>query len=312
MSKPIRDLAIDRYRGVLVIIMVIGNYLSGVALVPAFLKHTPDIGFTIADLVAPAFVFVIGLNFGPSFARRSAQGFGPAYRYFGLRYLSLIGIGAIIAAGATATGQPTDWGVLQALGIAGLIAVLFIRLATWTRFIIGLAMLIAYQFVLDSSQLSSVLHSAHGGLFGSVSWAGLLVLATAVADVWRRGLLRYLICVAVLIAGGVVAAVVIPVSKNRVSLSYILVTLALSAILLLVFEGASRLAPSRAGLMCWWGENALALYIAHLLVLALFVTPPISWWYVDASLPLVLAQIIVILAVLSALAWWLHRRKVRR
>ena len=67
---PERILAIDRYRGLLVILMVGGDYLSGVQLVPAALKHAPDIGFTIADTVASAFVFTVGLNYGPSFARR--------------------------------------------------------------------------------------------------------------------------------------------------------------------------------------------------------------------------------------------------
>jgi predicted acyltransferase len=62
--------------------MVGGDYLGGVQVVPVFLRHAPDIGFTIADAVAPAFVFVIGLNYGPSFARRMRQGPVPAQRHF--------------------------------------------------------------------------------------------------------------------------------------------------------------------------------------------------------------------------------------
>ena len=69
-TQPVREIAIDRFRGALVMLMVIGDYLSGIAFVPEFLKHAPDIGLTVADLVAPAFVFVIGLNIGPSFSRR--------------------------------------------------------------------------------------------------------------------------------------------------------------------------------------------------------------------------------------------------
>jgi predicted acyltransferase len=40
-------------------IMVIVNYISGINIVPAFLKHAPEIGLTVTDLVAPAFIFAI-------------------------------------------------------------------------------------------------------------------------------------------------------------------------------------------------------------------------------------------------------------
>lgn len=306
-----RNLAIDRFRGSLVILMVIGDYLSGVAFVPDYFKHAPDVGFTIADTVAPAFVFVIGLNYGTSFARRRTSGLGAAYRYFGLRYLAIIGIGAIIAAGANAVGQPTDWGVLQAIGVAGLITLLVIRFPTWARFLVGALLLAAYQWLLDAFMLDTVLGSVHGGLFGSLSWAALLILSTAVADVWRRGQLRYLICIALLIGAAALTVVFVPVSKNRVSLSFILITLALSAVVFLATEALSRITPQRAGLLCWWGENALLLYVLHLVVLGIFVSPPISWWYVAAPVWLATLQLVVILAMLSMVAWWMHLRRSR-
>jgi predicted acyltransferase len=296
---------------VLIILMVAGDYLAGVQIVPAFLKHAPDIGLTIADTVAPAFVFVIGLNFRPSFLRRVRQGTGPAYRHFLLRYLALIGIGAVITAGQTiAEGVPTGWGVLQALGTAGLICLVFIRFPAWARFAIGLLMLVGYQYVLDTWMLTSVLSSSHGGFFGAVSWAALLVLSTAVADVWGTGLRRYAISCAVLVVVAVIAAAIVPVSKNRVSVSFILITLAISAIAFLIADLASRLVAQRAGFLCWWGENPLALYLLHLMALALVVLPPATWWYAEASAGLAAFQLIVLLAALSLIAWWLHRRRL--
>lgn len=307
-----RNLAIDRFRGVLVILMVCGDYLSGMQFVPTFLKHAPDIGFTVADTVASAFVFVIGLNFGPSFARQLHNGRSAAYRYFLLRYLALIGIGAVIAAGATMTGQPTDWGVLQALGVAGLICLAFIPLPTWARFVIGALLLIAYQVALDAAMLSPVLGSVHGGLFGALSWAALLILSTAVADVWRRGLLAYSVCCAGLVVAAVVSTGIIPVSKHRVSLSFILITLALSALVFLLLDRVAGARFKRPGLLCWWGESALALYLIHLLVLAAFVVPPIAWWYVEAPLWLAALQLTAILALMSVSARWMHRRRMAR
>jgi len=309
---PGRSLAIDRLRGALIVLMVGGDYLGGVGFVPAFLKHAPDIGLTVADLVAPCFIVTIGLTYGPSFARRMRTGTARAYRHVLLRYLSLIGIGAILSAGGTSVaGQPADWGVLQAIGVAGLICLIVIRLPTWARFAIGLLLLCGYQLLLDRWALDAVLHSAHGGFIGAISWGALLVLATAVADVWRRGLGPLAICCIPLVAAAAVSALVVPVSKNRVSLSYVLISLAVSALVVLLVELVSRAAPKRAGFLCWWGENPLALYLLHLLLLGLVVLPGAAWWYADAPFWLAALQLIAILAVVSVAAWWLHRRRLR-
>lgn len=307
-----RNLTIDRFRGSLVLLMVAGDYLSGVGIIPDFLKHASDIGITVADLVAPAFIFVIGLTYGSSFAQRRSDGGSSVYRYFTLRYLSLIGIGAVIAAGANMVGQPTDWGVLQAIGVAGLISLLVIRLATWMRFVIGILVLVGYEYVLNTAMLETVLHSVHGGLFGSFSWAAMLILATAVADVWRRGAIPYAVCCALLVVAAIVAVLIEPVSKHRVSISFALMTLALSAIVFLIVDRLAQDRFPRAGLLCWWGESALALYLIHLLALGAVTAPPAAWWYVDAPLWLAALQLAAILALMSVIAWWMHGRRTKR
>ncbi|MES2170460.1 MAG: heparan-alpha-glucosaminide N-acetyltransferase domain-containing protein [Actinomycetota bacterium] len=307
-----RNLSIDRLRGLLVLMMVIGDYLGGVQFVPAILKHAPDIGFTIADTVAPCFIFVIGLNMGPAFVRRLRESPVSAYGHALTRNLALIGIGAILTAGGTElAGKPTTWGVLQAIGLAGLICLVFIRLPIVVRFVVGLLLLGAYQFALDNLTLSVVLHSAQGGFVGGISWGALLILSTAVADIWRKGLPSYAICCAALGVVGALSALIVPVSKNRVSLSFVLLTLAISAIAFLFFELGARALPKRSGFFCWWGENALALYILQLLLLGFVTLPRVGWWYAGASPGLAALQLGVILVSMSVTAWLLHRHRVR-
>lgn len=306
-ARPARDLAIDRLRGALVIIMVSGDYLAGVSWIPTWLKHAPDIGFTIADIVAPLFVFVIGLNFGLSFARRYEESSSAAYRHFVTRYLSLIGVGAIITGGATLVDQSTGWGVLESLGVAGLITIPFIRLATWARFAIGVTMLIGYQLILDASMLEVVLNSGHGGFFGSISWAALLLLSTAVSDVWRRGLRSQILCSGALAIAATISMVVVPVSKNRVSMSFVLLSLAISALTFLVFKTVSDATAQKVGPISWWGRHSLALYLTHLLVLSIFGLPEIPWWYGEAPLWLVALQLTAILGFMTWVASRLRR-----
>lgn len=45
--------SIDAFRGFAIIGMVIVNYIAGISWMPAFLKHAPDIGLTVADFIAP-------------------------------------------------------------------------------------------------------------------------------------------------------------------------------------------------------------------------------------------------------------------
>lgn len=309
-----RILAIDRYRGLLVMLMVAGDFAAGIASTPAFLLHAPDIGLTIADTVAPAFVFVIGLTYGPSFARRRAVSEGGrsgAVRHFVLRYLALIGIGAIITAGSVSVaGVASDWGVLQALGVAGLICLVVIPLSTVWRAAAGILLLLGYQVLLDTVALETVLAANHGGLPGALGWAALLILSTAVADVWRRGARPYAICCAALVVVATLSVLVVPVSKHRVSLSFVLVTLALSAVALLVLDAASRRASRTEGLFCWWGRNALALYLAHLLILGVFTIPIIEPWFVGLPFWAAVVVLIGVLAVMSLIAAALNWRRL--
>ncbi len=62
--------SIDQFRGFAILTMVLANYMGGVALIPAWLKHAPDVGLTVIDLIAPFFIFAISLTFGLSFNRR--------------------------------------------------------------------------------------------------------------------------------------------------------------------------------------------------------------------------------------------------
>ncbi|MEI6100860.1 MAG: heparan-alpha-glucosaminide N-acetyltransferase domain-containing protein, partial [Eubacteriales bacterium] len=299
-----RHLEIDRFRGLAIILMVLVNYLSGVDFIPALMKHAPDIGFTIADTIAPFFIFAIALNFGPAMDKRLQQGRLSAYMHFVTRYFALVGIGALFTlGGTTVAGQPTDWGVLQAIGVAGLICLLFIRCRCTVRFAAGVIILCAYQFTLDNWTLQTVLGSVQGGFYGTLSWGAMLIIATVMADQWRRGMKPYVILCSVISVVGAVSAFIEPVSKHRVSISYVFITLAISGFVFLLFSIGSRRFHFPAGFLCWWGENPITLYILHLMILGIFAIPSAPWWYAGAPPWLVVLQLAVLFGLLSLAAY---------
>jgi len=306
-----RDLAIDRFRGVAVLAMAAADYIGGLNTAPAFLKHAPDIGLTAADVVAPCFLFAIGLTYGESFRRRREQNPLQAYLHFITRYFALLGIGALLSAGGAAVaGVPSDWGVLQAIGVAGLICLLVIRFRPGVRIAVGLALLCAYQIALDRWLLAAVLGSSHGGFYGAVSWGAMLILASAAADLRRAGRKTCICSLLLLAALSAASAFLTPVSKNRVSASYVLLTLAIACAAYLLIDVGSKKLRLQAGLLCRVGENPLSLYLLHLLLLGFFALPDAPLWYLDAPVWLAALQLCALLSALLFAAWLMHRKKL--
>lgn len=307
--------AIDQYRGFAILLMVLADYLADVNRVPAWLKHAPDVGYTVIDLIAPIFVFAIGLTYGLSFRRRLARdGARKAYEHVVVRNLALIGLGCLMTLAGNLSGvypSTVNWGLLQALGAAGLLTLLVIRLRAPWRAAIGLGLLAIYQGLLNCCWLDAVRSAPHNGPWGALSWSSLLILATVVADGyhepaqrWRRTPWAGL----ALLLGGLAAGLVIPVSKSRASASYVLISLGLSVLLFLGFHILGERAL-RLRLLSAWGRNALLLYLLHGALLGVFALLPIPGWYVDAPLWLIPLQAAAMVLVMSWVAWWFDQRR---
>ncbi len=272
--------AIDQFRGFAILLMILANYMNNIQVIPAWLKHADDVGYTVIDLIAPMFVFAMGLTYGLSFRSRLAQdGAWNTYQHFLTRYLALIGMGYLITLVWQLSGiQPpsVNWGLLQALGAAGLIALPFIRLTTGWRFGIGLGMLVIYQLLLDRFWLEDVLIAPHNGPWGALSWGAMLILSTAMADLYhdhRHSRRAFSLLSVGLLVIGLFLSLLVPLSKDRASASYALLSLGLSG---LVFYGFHLLHENwhlKLPILTDWGRNPLLLYLLHYVILGIYVIP---------------------------------------
>jgi predicted acyltransferase len=311
ISSPARLTSIDQFRGFAILLMVLANFMGEVNSIPAWLKHAHDVGLTVIDLIAPFFIFAIGLTYRRSLQRRVAeQGWGSAIQHFVRRWLVLLGIGALLVTGEILIYAPgeTNWGVLQAIAVAGLVTLPALRLPAWARALAGMGLLAGYQLMLDKFWLAQVLGAPHGGLLGALSWSAMLILATVLADLFHdeargRGWYGW--------ASGLSLAVWAPVSKNRVSASYVLISLGASALLFGLFHLLCDRGGLRFKILDVWGQNPLLLYVLHLILLGLIVLPPWPWWNVDAPIWLAILQMAGLVGALSWIGLFLQRKKWR-
>ncbi len=302
--------------------MVLVNYLADVRIVPAWLKHASDTGLTFVDVIAPAFLFAIGLTYRVSMERRLARdGRAATIGHFVRRWFAIMGIGALISAGEGLTGvsvRAVDWGVLQAIGVAGLLTLPLLRRSGWFRLLAGGLLLAIYQVGFMLFFADHVLISSHGGLWGSLAWTATLVFSTCFGDLLhqsgRRAVLRRdagpVIAAVAFLAVGLLLSLAVPISKPRVSASYVLVTVGISGLVFWALFVVGERIGARVSALVWWGRNPMLLYVLHYFLLALIVLPGVDWWHDGASTVLVSLQSVGLIGILTLVAWLLHRRSL--
>ncbi len=290
--------SLDAVRGLAVAGMVLVENLPGPIESFRWLRHDSWHGLTVADVVFPLFLVVMGAGMAqwlrPPVSSRTL-------RRLVVRSLALIAIGLLVfgwwgeGGGLESLRIP---GVLQRIGLAGLIAgVVIVGLRRWWAVaLFVVALLVGYGWVLEIPTVDgcrgvstpectavgqidlSVLGPSHIYRDGSAGYdpEGLASTAGAVASVligWLAGeLLRsrrlagMAAIGAVCLAGGLLWASALDVNKRLWTPSFTLLTAAISIGLMLIAHGAvdrTRLGSRLAFPLVALGRNALLVYVAQ-------------------------------------------------
>lgn len=311
VSTSQRYKSVDEFRGFAIIAMIIVNFLAAYLVIPPFLKHAKGIGLTVADLVAPFFLVTIGLLYKKSFLKRvSLKGRMPAYFHMVTRYLliAVIGmLGVCIARGRLTT----EWGVLQSIGVSGLIVLPLVEFDFLVQVSVALGIVIFYQFLLFPFAHHIIVNSKHGGIIATLSWASMLLLGVAAGDLFDlknlfQTIKRMIIFGLATLTMGMLSLLIVPISKNEVNLSYILVSTGLSFLVFIFFliinEKWGFSIPTFRSL----GRNALFLYIFHYLLIRglQFLIPK------NSGLGLILIGVLTVYGLCFGIAWYLDFKKL--
>ncbi len=301
---PKRDLSLDSFRGLDVLLMIIVNVQGNDDAAFGFIKHVAWNGVTLADFVFPVFLLIVGLSAPLALERPGAVWNWPGILRRVL-LLFMIGVGLSYAIRPTLDPDMVRWtGVLQRIAIVYLVcaAVIFIRKGVGVAVALSLGLLAVHSYM-----LLRVGSPAGGGpsmepglgisgwldqnfIPGRVlrkTWEPEGVLSTLPAIVnaligiavmrWMqsRGLGNALLCGigAALVLAGLALTPWLPLNKNLWTASFVLVTsgaglffwFSLRALWPVI--GANRIAQWSVSL----GQAALTLYVVHTLLIAIIV-----------------------------------------
>ncbi|MCE5240148.1 heparan-alpha-glucosaminide N-acetyltransferase domain-containing protein [bacterium] len=315
-QRPPRMMALDVFRGLTILGMLLVNNIALDTATPAQLVHAGwNAGLTFADLVFPWFLLAVGvaIPYSAASARRRHM---PIWQY-DLKVLSraatLVLLGCLIDS-SIVRAPYFDLGVLQLIGLAYLVAALLYELPALRRGLLAAMLLSAYWAIIrflpipgagtglltPQTNIINHLNQTYlapfhlNGLLSVIPTGALVLIGTALGDVLRGDRLPSRKVALVLGAGAVLALVGIiwshdlPFNKPLWTTSYVLYSSGLGALLL----GFLYLILDVNGWRAWalplvvLGMNAIFVYVVPILV-KVYILQVWTWKLADGShLPL--------------------------
>jgi predicted acyltransferase len=266
-SKAGRWAALDNLRGLTVFLMLPVNAGMEFANLPAWMKHAPGPGITMADFIMPVFLYALGVSSSFSLPRRlQEKGLVRTLLHALRRYGLLFVFGTI---GFVAVWGSRNWEILQMLGMAGALAFPFLFLPPAGRAAAAAALLALVQALRPAffdATFRAWYGSGIGGPAGAIPLAAIPLAASALGEIlrgrpWGRRTAAAAAAGAACLAAGTGLSFLVPVDKHMLSVSYLVLTfgaacLALSALTLFDPLVGGRLPPLGA-----LGRNPLLAYM---------------------------------------------------
>lgn len=310
-----RLLALDAFRGFTVVGMILVNVPGDWSYVYAPLLHSKWNGLTLADLVFPFFIFIMGVSVMLSFTKAVSKGAGKKSLMHKIikRSLIIFTVGVFLNLIAYRFQELRIPGVLQRIAIVYfIIATMFIHLNRKQIYGIGLVMLICYWIIMIfipipgeatpnlepgknwSNYIDNLLipFKQHGGTWDpegllstipSICTAilGLQLGETVLNKELNTDTIKVIfITGSLLISIGFLWSFSFPVNKNIWSCSYVLLTGGIANLLLALFiyliDIKSKYRWAAIGFT--FGSNALVAYIFHYLLII-----PFSWMNIEGK-----------------------------
>jgi predicted acyltransferase len=271
-----RYLSIDIFKGISIILMVLVNTLRPYKNIPAWSKHAMVYGLTYVDLVAPFFIFIMAINTHLSYDKHlKLLGRKDAIIRHLRRFILFIIIGLVFSIDIESNHLVLRWSTLQILGTSGLLLLIVIELKYYIRLGFGIVALSIHQLLLNNGFNQIIYNSVEGGIYSIFAWGAMILLSSALYECIKiQKENNYLLIGGIIyIIFGIILNYPLKISRQYVSIPYVLLSVGISAILFNViytFFDANKMNSQimiKGNFMINLGKNAFFLYLLHLILI---------------------------------------------
>jgi uncharacterized membrane protein YeiB len=302
---------LDAARGIVVVGMLFANLINVfLRRVPGVLSHNWGDRLRFFDFPAPVFQFLLGVSLVLFLDRRIAGGRAPLSAGWAAvrRFLLLVALGLVLDGIGSLKGSP-QWGVLQTLGLGGIVATVLSGASDRVLVAVSLGMLGLYSGFANGD----VHHDPTAALaFVPLTLGGVLVGRGLTGPDPRAAFIKRTAILGAVSAtlAWVARAAGIPFNKVHGTSSFVALSAAMSAILLLFACGRERRWPQFPDWLLILGSNALTAWVLQYVLVyypAWLLFP--SWRRLKLVPGLAAAAVAVFL--LSTLTIALGKRNIR-
>lgn len=260
--------AIDELRGFAVLMLIVFNGFYLFSSAPFWLGHAPAGKYHAADMIAPLFLFAVGLSYFLSFKKRAVRdGKLSAVAHVFRRGLVLIIFGTV-GDWLMNRNFSFHWGTLEMIGLCGIFAMPALALEPIERICLAICLIIFWQILLGCPGVADAIgiSKSMGGPFAAISWMSAVMIASSFSE-WKKKLVnsdyisRIMALAIILHLLAVGAKNLFVINKLTVNAPYMLFSLELSMATFLFFYLKETLGFKPLPLLNSLGKNALAIYM---------------------------------------------------
>lgn len=148
IQQPSRLISLDAMRGFTIAAMIVANFPGSEEFVYFTLRHTIWNGLSFTDLIAPTFLFIVGVSIALAYARKVDEGSpkGELYRKIVVRSLKIFAVGMFLNLMPDFDFSNVRWtGTLHRIAIVFLVCAFLFLNTNWKQQAwIGVLTLVAY------------------------------------------------------------------------------------------------------------------------------------------------------------------------
>jgi hypothetical protein len=201
------------------------------------------------------------------------------------------------------------WNVLQSIGLATLITLLFHGFKPWMKLIALFIFFMIYAFIYKLIGYNAFVSMSHGGVLGSFGWAQMMIAADMIGELSTTNKKIMYLVGGILVISGIAGYLLFECNKFSVSPGYVSMSIVLSFLFYLIINLFDFWRIDNGSIVSL-GRNPILIYIIHMLVGA-YVGIYLNYYaYIYGSNLIAFAGLLLYIVILFTLSFLLNRYKI--